>query len=91
MIGGKGVGSSGKDRNKKKQKGLKKKKTVCGERIDRDTVQINLKILKEGAQKLGEVKAAEESSETKEVEPKKEAPVKEKTEAKPKEGAPDKK
>jgi len=55
---GKGVGFSGKNRNKKKQKGLRRKKTVCGERIDSSIVQINLKILKEGKDKLGVEKPA---------------------------------
>jgi len=50
----KGVGCSGKNRNKKKQKGLFRRRTVCGEMITRIIHQINLKILKEGAQKLGD-------------------------------------
>ena len=58
MLKGKTVGFSGKDRNKNPRKGLKIKKTVCGEIIDNSTVQINLKILKEGKTKLGEKKAA---------------------------------
>jgi len=66
MISGKGVGFCGKDRNKKKQKGLKKKKTVCGERISRSIVQINLKILKEGKEKLGEEKKEEGGKEPQE-------------------------
>lgn len=49
---GRGVGYSGKDRNNKKRDGLKRKKTVCGEMIDPTIVQINLKILKEGTEKL---------------------------------------
>lgn len=72
----KGVGFSGKDRNKKKRKGLKRKKTVCGELIDKNTVQINLKILKEGKEKLGEEKPAEG------------APTEEKAKEKPIEEAP---
>lgn len=62
MMKGEGVGFSGKDRNKKKQKGLRVKKTVCGEMIDSGTVQVNLKILKEGKEKLGgEEKPSEEA------------------------------
>ena len=57
----KGVGFSGKDRNNKKRDGLKTKKTICGEMIDPNIVQINLKILKEGSEKLdsGSEKKAE--------------------------------
>lgn len=52
MVSG-GVGFSGKMRTGKKQAGLKRKRTVCGEKIDGGIVQINLKILKEGKAKLG--------------------------------------
>ncbi len=62
------VGYSGKNRNKKNQKGLKKKRTVCGERITSKIVQINLKILKEGTEKLGEEAAKEAPEEKKEGE-----------------------
>lgn len=62
-LNGKGVGFSGKNRNKKKQNGLRKKKTVCGEMIDKNTVQVNLKILKEGQEKLGEEKEGEQAEE----------------------------
>ena len=88
MIKGGGVGFSGKDRNKKKRKGLRVKKTVCGEMIDKNTVQINLKILSEGKERLGEKKEAEKPEEKpkEEVKPKgKKAEVKEEKEAKPKE------
>ncbi len=81
IITGEGVGSSGKDRNKKKQKGLKKKKTVCGERIDSNIVQINLKVLKEGKDKLGEDKPKEEAAP--QEEPKEEAPIEKKSEEAP--------
>lgn len=50
---GKGVGFSGKKRDGKKQPGLVKRRTVCGEMINSNIVQINLKVLKEGSQKLG--------------------------------------
>lgn len=74
MIKGKGVGFSGKNRNNEKQGGLKRKKTVCGEMIDKDTVQVNLKILKEGKEKLGEEAKEKkaEAGENKEQKPKKE-------------------
>ena len=74
MVSG-GVGFSSKMRTGKKQTGLKRKRTVCGEKIDGGIVQINLKILKEGKAKLGgEAKDApkqpegEKKSETKAVE-----------------------
>ena len=57
---GRSTGYNGKDRNKNKRKGLKRKKTVCGEIIDNPLVQINLKILKEGKDKLDAEKPAEE-------------------------------
>jgi small subunit ribosomal protein S6e len=66
---GAGVGFSGKNRNKKKQNGLLKRRTVCGERITRIIRQINLKVVKEGAKSLGEAPAEEAVQEapTKEV------------------------
>lgn len=51
---GRSVGFSGKKRDGKSQHGLLRKRTVCGEMINPSIVQINLKVLKEGAQKLGE-------------------------------------
>lgn len=50
---GEGVGFCGKDRKGKKQPGLRRKRTVGGEMIDGEVVQINLKILTEGEEKLG--------------------------------------
>ncbi|PIN73979.1 30S ribosomal protein S6e [Candidatus Woesearchaeota archaeon CG10_big_fil_rev_8_21_14_0_10_45_16] len=50
---GKSVGFNGKNRNKAKQKGLVKRRTVCGERISKIIRQVNLKVLKEGPQPLG--------------------------------------
>ena len=59
IMTGKSIGYSGLDRNKKKQKGLLKKITVCGERISKLTHQVNLKVVKEGPQPLaGEAPAA---------------------------------
>lgn len=60
-VTGRTIGFSGKNRNKKDQPGLRTKKTVCGELIDSNIVQINLKILKEGNEKLGEEQKAEET------------------------------
>jgi len=56
---GKSVGFCGlkcklrKKGSKKRQKGLVKRITVCGERISRIIRQVNLKTIKEGSQKLG--------------------------------------
>jgi len=57
-----------------KPKGLRMRKTVRGEVISPEIVQINLKILKEGAKKLSEV--FPEQNKPKEVEQSIEAPVK---------------
>ena len=56
----KGVGFCGLNREGGKQNGLIKKRTVCGDRISNIIVQVNLKALKEGAQKLGGDEAAKE-------------------------------
>ena len=48
---------AGKNRNKKKQKGLVKRRTVCGERVTKIIRQVNLKVVKEGAKVLGEAPA----------------------------------
>jgi len=45
---GKSVGYSGLDRNGKKQDGLVKRRTVCGEMITKIIHQVNLKVVKEG-------------------------------------------
>ena len=47
-----GVGFCGKDRNGFKQKGLIKRRTVCGERITAIVTQVNLKVTKEGSEPL---------------------------------------
>ncbi len=60
---GKGVGFSGKTRTKKTQKGLLKRRTVCGEFVTKIIHQVNLKVTKEGTQPLGEAPAAEEKKE----------------------------
>jgi small subunit ribosomal protein S6e len=83
---------------KKKAKGIKQRKTVCGNAIHEKIVQVNLKILKEGTEKLFEEKAKESKDkakteekkadkpkeEAKPVEEKKEKPKEEKAETKPK-------
>lgn len=75
-IKGKGVGFSGKNRNKKKQGGIIRKRTVCGERITKIIHQINLKVTKEGSQPLGETPVEEKKEETVET-AKKETAMKE--------------
>jgi small subunit ribosomal protein S6e len=60
---GKGVGFSGKNRNKQKQKGLLKRRTVCGELVTKIIRQVNLKVLKEGSKSLGEAPAEAGGSE----------------------------
>ena len=46
---GKSVGFGGFDRNGKKQPGLVKRRTVCGEMVTKIIHQINLKVTKNGA------------------------------------------
>ncbi len=76
-----GVGFSGKDRNKKRRLGMKKRKTICGHKINEKITQINLVVTKAGSKDLGEVLgvAAKEGEAPKEGDTK-EAP---KAEAKP--------
>lgn len=64
----KGVGFCGLNREGGKQDGLFKKRTVCGDRISNIIVQVNLKALKEGAQKLGGDAPAEAAKEEKKEE-----------------------
>ena len=61
MIGA-SVGFSGKKRKTKKDKnrkqaGLQKRRTVCGEMVTIKTAQVNLKVVKAGAKALGEAPA----------------------------------
>lgn len=58
-----------KKRSKNRPKGLRLRKTVRGEVISQDVVQVNLKVIKEGEKKLAEIfpeqnKTPEKSSET---------------------------
>lgn len=68
------------------RKGERKRKTVCGETIHEKIVQVNLKILKEGTEKLGKEEEGKEKKENvkeEKSEEKKEKPAKEeKTEEK---------
>ncbi len=66
---------------KKKRKGQKQRKTVCGNTIGETIVQVNLKILKEGKEKLGEAKTEEKPADAPKEEKKEEAKPKEKKEA----------
>lgn len=54
---GKSVGFKGYDRHGNKQPGLIQRTTVCGEMITKIIHQVNVKVLKEGAQPLFEQKA----------------------------------
>ena len=74
---------------KKKAKGIRKRKTVCGNTIHAKISQINLKVLKEGKEKLGAPAPKEGEAEAPKEAPAeapKEAPKEEKKEA-PKEEA----
>ena len=57
---GKGIGFKG------SSKGIRRRKTVCGEAINEKTVQINLKITKKGKAKLEGAESKEEKDEAKE-------------------------
>src|SRR3989344_1376641 len=48
LMAGAGVGFSEKDRNGNKQVGLLRRRTICGERINTEIRQVNMKVLKEG-------------------------------------------
>lgn len=48
---------------KKRRKGLKVRKTVAGNTVGNETVQVNLKILKEGKEKLGGEEQSQENQE----------------------------
>ncbi|MBT4604933.1 30S ribosomal protein S6e [archaeon] len=63
ILAQKGVGISGKTRNKNKQKGLYRRRTVSGEMISTGTSQINMKVTKVGPNPLGGAPAAEEKPE----------------------------
>ncbi|MFH2028695.1 MAG: S6e family ribosomal protein [Nanoarchaeota archaeon] len=95
-----GVGFKGIGRRKKRRFGMKKRKTVCGHKINEKINQINLKVVKEGSKKLAELlgvapaegakeekPAAVPKAEAKKEEPKKEEKSAEapKKEEKPKE------
>ena len=65
----------------KARKGMYRRKTVCGHKINTDIVQINLKVTKEGSKKLAAVFGKEEAKpETAEAKP--EAKEEKKPEAK---------
>lgn len=59
---------------KKKAKGIRKRKTVCGNTVHANISQINLKVIKEGKEKLAAApKEGEAKPEEKKEEPKKES------------------
>ncbi len=77
-------------------KGIKKRKTVCGHKINENIVQINLKVTKEGSKKMadifgggekkeGEAKAGEKKEAKAEAKPKEKKEAKEKPKAEAKE------
>ncbi len=66
---------------KLKRKGIRKRKTVAGNEISKDTVQVNLKILKVGAKKIEDILGKKEET----PKEKAEEPKKEKKEETPKE------
>ena len=80
----KGVGFKGKG------KGIRVRKTVCGDAIHEKISQINLKITKHGSKPLAETpkEEAKPKEEKKEEKPKEETPKEEKKEEKPKEETP---
>lgn len=67
-----GVGFSGKSKKDKRLPGLKRRKTVCGHKINENISQINMTMIKEGAKKLNEALGVEDK--VKEKKSKKEAP-----------------
>lgn len=77
---------------KQKAKGIRQRKTICGNTVGMNTSQVNLRILKQGAEPLikeepkEEEKKAEAAAEAPKEEPKPETPA-EKKEESPKEGA----
>lgn len=75
---------SGTGLKRKKRKGTLQRKLVAGNTVHSRTAQVNLKILKEGKEKLFEAKAEKKESKE-EAEPKKETKPEEKKQAKPKE------
>jgi len=48
IVAGAGVGFSHFERNGKKRHGLLRRRTICGEKINNQTTQVNFKVLKEG-------------------------------------------
>ena len=52
---------------KKTEKGIKRRKTVCGHKINENIVQINLKVTKEGGKKLSDMFGKKEEGEKKEA------------------------
>ncbi len=64
-------------------KGMKKRKTICGHKINESITAINIKVTKEGAKKLSEMFGKkEEGKEEAKEEPKKEQKAEKKPEAK---------
>ena len=66
-------------------KGMKKRKTVCGHKINDKISAVNLKVLKAGAKKLSDLFGSKEQADQKAEERPKEVKTEEKKEAKPEE------
>ena len=64
---------------RKTEKGIKRRKIVCGHKLNENIIQINLKVTKEGGRKLADMLGRKEEGEKAEA---KEAPKAEKKEAK---------
>lgn len=69
----KGIGFRGKNRRGKTQRGLRVRKTVCGNTIGSKTVQINVKIVKYGTKKIEEEKKKETEAKPEEKQKQKKA------------------
>ena len=61
----KGLFSKGVGMKKVEKKGIRKRKTVCGNTITDNTIQINLKVLKYGTKKLEEIFPKKEETQEK--------------------------
>ena len=79
-----GVGFSGrmrplrKGKKTRKQEGIRKRKTVCGHKINEHITQINLSVLKEGSKKIADILGVGKEGEAKPAEKPAEKPKEEK-------------
>ncbi|MAG08448.1 30S ribosomal protein S6e [Candidatus Woesearchaeota archaeon] len=68
---------------KKKEKGIKQRKTVCGNTVHANISQINLNVVKAGSKKLADVFGSKEGEKKEEKAPEKETKEEKKEEKKP--------